>query len=73
MAEEKQHKKDFKYYQTLMKQKFDFEDRMAKIFNEKYKLSNENLKCSQQLRLVEDQLRTMFDRFRIELKKEEEK
>jgi len=55
---------------TLMKNKFDIEDRIAKIFNEKYKLNNENLKCSQQLRLVEDQLRSMFSRIRIELKED---
>ncbi|KKM92287.1 hypothetical protein LCGC14_1219950 [marine sediment metagenome] len=53
-----------------MKNKFDIEDRIAKIFNEKYKLNNENLKCSQQLRLVEDQLRSMFSRIRIELKED---
>lgn len=55
-----------------MKQKFDLEDRMDTIANEKWKLNNENTKCGQQLRVVEDQIRDMFNRMRIELKKEEE-
>ncbi len=67
----KNSKKDFDHYETLMKHKFDLEDRMAKIHNERWKLNNENLKKGQQLRLVEDQLRNMFDRFRVEMKKEE--
>ena len=65
-------KKNFEEYQTLMKQKFDLEDRMAKIFNERWKLNKENTKCGQQLGLVEDQLRNMFDRFRIELKSDKD-
>ncbi len=68
---DKQPKKDFRYYQTLMKNKFDLEDRMAKIHNERWKLNNENIKCEQQLRLVEDQLRGMFQRIRIETKKDD--
>ena len=71
MPKEKQPKQDFKYYSTLMKSKFDLEDRMDRIHNERWKLNNENTKCGQQLRLVEDQLRNMFQRFRIEKKKEE--
>ncbi len=65
-----QSKKDFKTYETLMKQKFDLEDRMAKIFNERWKLNKENTKCGMQLKLVEDQVRSMFNRFRIELKED---
>lgn len=67
----KSSKKDFKDFENLMKNKHDLEDRMAKIFNEKWKLNNENTKCGLQLRLVEDQVRSIFGRFRIELKKEE--
>ena len=65
-------RRNFKEYSALMKHKFDLEDRMAKIFNERWKLNNENTKCVKQLRLVEDQIRSMFKRFRIELKVEEE-
>ena len=67
---EKKNKVDFDYLQTLMKHKHEFEDRMAQIFNERWKLNNENTKCGQQLRVVEDQMRDMFGRYRIELKKE---
>ena len=70
MTKEKQSKKNFNEYEKLMKHKFDLEDRMAKIFNERWKLKNENTKCSLQLRLVEDQVRSMFNRFRIELKED---
>lgn len=66
-------KKDFNEYETLMHHQFDIEDRMAKIFNEKWKLSNENTKLGLQLRLVEDQIRSMFNRFRVELKVDKEK
>ena len=72
MTKEKQSKKDFNQYEKLMKHKFDIEDRMAKIHNERWKLNNENTKLGQQLRLVEDQVRSMFSRFRIELKKDKE-
>ena len=58
-------KKDFNEYQKLMKNKFDLEDRMAHIGNEKWKLNNENTQCGQQLRLVEDQVRQMFNRIRV--------
>ncbi len=61
----KANKKDFNEYETIMKHKFDIEDRMAKIHNE-------NTKYSQQLRLVEDQIRSMFNRFRIKLKEKKE-
>ncbi len=71
MPEKKQSRKDYNHYETLMKHKFDLEDRQAKIHNERWKLNNENTKCGQKLRLVEDQLRGMFKRFRIEMKKEE--
>lgn len=71
--QKKQSKPDFDYLKTLMKNKHDLEDRMAKIFNERWKLNNENLKCGQQLSLVEDQVRHMFGRFRIELKKSQDK
>ena len=71
MSEKKQPKKDFNQYETLMKHKFDIEDRMVKIANEKWKLNNENMKCGRQLRLVEDQVRNMFNRFRVKLKEEE--
>ena len=64
-------KKTFNEYSKLMKQKFDIEDRMAKIFNESWKLNNESTQCSKQLRLVEDQIRLMFDRIRIEKEEEE--
>ena len=63
-------KKDFNEYNSLMKQKFDLEDRQARIFNERWKLNNENTQCGQQLRLVEDQIRLMFNRMRIEKKEE---
>ena len=72
MPGNKQPKKDFKEYETMMKHKFDIEDRMAKIHNERWKLNNENIKLGLQLRLVEDQVRSMFNRFRIELKKDKE-
>jgi len=72
MTKEKPSRKGFEDYQSLMKQKFDLEDRMDTIANEKWKLNNENTKCGQQLRVVEDQIRDMFNRMRIELKKEEE-
>ena len=62
--QKKQSKPDFKYLQTLMRNKHDIEDKMAKIFNERWKLNNENSKCGQQLRLVEDQVRHMIGRFR---------
>ncbi len=65
-------KKNLSEYETIMKHKFDIEDRMAKIHNERWKLNNENTKLGQQLRLVEDQVRDMFNRFRIELKKDKE-
>ena len=55
-----------------MKDKFDLEDRMAKITNEKWRLNNENTKCGQQLRVVEDQLRGIFNRIRIELEQNKE-
>ncbi len=58
-------KKDFNEYQKLMKNKFDLEDRMAKIANERWKLNNENTGCGKQLRVVEDQIRIMFDRIRV--------
>jgi len=64
-------KQDFNEYRTLMKNKFDIEDRMAKIHNERWKLNNENTKCGQQLRLVEDQIRSLFSRVRINLMKDE--
>ena len=60
----------FNQYEKLMKQKYDLEDRMDKIYNEKWKLNNENTKCGQQLRLVEDQIRLMFHRMRVKLKEE---
>ena len=63
-------KKDFNEYSSLMKQKFDIEDRMAKIGNEKWKLNNENVRCGQQLKLVEDQIRLMFNRMRVENEEE---
>ena len=59
--------KDFDLYQKLMKQKFDLEDRMAKIGNERWRLNNENTKCGGQLRIVEDELRVLFDRMRVEM------
>ena len=59
--------KELELYPQLMKQKFDLEDRMAKIGNERWRLNNENTKCGQQLRLVEDELRVLFDRMRVEL------
>ena len=65
-------KKDFEEYQDLMKDKFDLEDRMAKITNERWRLNNENTKCGQQLRIVEDQLRGIFNRIRIELEQNKE-
>ena len=65
-------KKDFNEYENLMKQKFDWEDKKVKIFQEITKLKNENLHCGQQLRLVEDQLRLFFNRARLEIKEEEE-
>ncbi len=68
----KNSKKDFNEYENLMRNKFDIEDRIAKIHNEKWKLNNENVKCGLQLRLVEDQIRSMFNRFRIEIKKDKE-
>ncbi len=64
-------KKTFNEYSKLMRQKFDLEDKMAKIFNERWKLNNENIQCSKQLRLVEDQIRLMFSRIRIERKEDE--
>ena len=60
-------KEELELYPKLMKQKFDLEDRMAKIGNERWRLNNENTKCGQQLRLVEDELRVLFDRMRIEM------
>jgi len=63
--------KEKKDYDFLMKQKFDIEDRQAKIYNERWKLNNENTKLGQQLRLVEDQLRDLFNRVRVELKQNE--
>jgi len=66
----KQSKQSLSEYESLMKQKFDTEDRMDTIANERWRLNNENLKCSQQLRLIEDQIRLMFNRMRVELKKE---
>ncbi len=51
--QKKQPKLDYKHLQTLMRHKHDLEDRMAKIFNERWKLNNENTKCGKQLRLVE--------------------
>lgn len=71
--EVKMSKKNSKEYDSLMKQKHDLEDRMANIFNAKWKLSNENTKLGLQLRVVEDQLRSLFGRVRIELKKDKEK
>ncbi len=65
-------KEKFKEYQRLMNQKYDLEDRMAKIYNEKFELNNKNIKCGQQLKIVEDQIRLMFHRIRIELKKDKE-
>ncbi|KKK58079.1 hypothetical protein LCGC14_3048040 [marine sediment metagenome] len=65
-------KKDFKYHQSLMNQKFDWEDKKVKVFQDIRKLKNEDLHCSQQLRLVEDQIRSMFNRFRIKLKEKKE-
>lgn len=64
-------KKDYEVYQNLMSNKFDLEDRMAKIFNERWKLNNENTQCARQLRLTEDELRLFFKRKRIELKEDE--
>ena len=71
MPGNKQSKKNLNKYENLMKQKFDLQDRMANIFNERWKLNNENTKCSKQLALVEDQVRTIFNRFRVELKKDD--
>ncbi len=59
-------KKGLDEYTKLMKQKFDLEDRMARIGNLKWKLNNENVQCGQQLKLVEDQVRLMFNRMRVE-------
>lgn len=70
MIKGKQSKKDFNDYQNLMNQKFDWEDRKVKIFQEIRKLKNEDLHCSQQLRLVEDQLRLFFKRKRLEIEEE---
>lgn len=70
MKQQNQSKKCFGDYQNLMKQKFDLEDRMDTIANERWKLNNENTKCGQQLRIVEDQIRDMFNRIRIELNKD---
>ena len=64
-------KKDFKYHQSLMNQKFDWEDKKVKIANQIFKLRNENLHCCQQLRLTEDQIRMFFNRKRIEVEEEE--
>ena len=66
-------KKDFKDYERITLQKFDWEDKKAKIFNKIQELRREDLHCSQQLRIVEDQLRLFFGRIRIELKKDDEK
>ena len=65
-------KKGFDEYQALMKQKFDWEDKKVKVFQDIRKLKNEDLHCSQQLRLVEDQLRLFFNRKRIEIQEKEE-
>ena len=65
-------KKDKSDYDFLMKQEFDIEDRMAHIYNERWKLNNENTKLSLKLILVKDQIRSLFGRFRIELKKDKE-
>lgn len=64
-------KKTFENYDKLMDDKFNLEDRMANIANERWRLNNENIKCGQSLRVIEDQLRSMFKRIRIDIKKEE--
>ena len=64
-------KKDFNYYQELMKGKFDWEDKIITISNEIWKKKNEKLKAAQQLRLTEDQLRLFFKRKRVELEEKE--
>lgn len=66
----KNSKNDIEHYQILMNQKFDWEDRKIRIFQDIRKLKNEDLHCSQQLRLVEDGLRIFFKRKRIEIKEE---
>ncbi len=62
-------KKNLDEYDFLMKQQFDIEDRMAHIYNERWKLNNENTTLGKKLRLVQDQIRSIFNRFRVELKK----
>lgn len=57
-------KKELEYYQNLMKQKFDWEDKIVTIGNEIWKKSNEKLKSIHQLRLF-------FKRERIEIEKNE--
>ena len=67
----KKEKKDFEYHQSLMKQKFDLEDKQKIIGHKIWELRNENIQAGKQLALVEHQIRDFYGRKRIEFDEEE--
>ena len=64
-------KDDFKYYQGLMNQKFNWEDQIRKDRHEIWKRKNSILHCIKQHSRVEDQLRLALNRKKLEFKEEE--